>query len=188
VVESETIVDNVRILHHTLSEDLPTETLDVDGLIEDAIKDVGWPQTKNVNIRYTPEMGRMVNGSVVLKDVFYTLINNAIMCSRGDVTLDVNVDKVHIDMQPYYAVSIIDNSQQIPDETRDELFTFHLGITQAHGRALPMFLVRLIVDRLGGDIRVESRVPGDYKQGTEFVITLPAIEAKVVPETEPAYR
>ncbi len=187
VRESETIVDNVRILHHTLNEDLPIESMDLDGLIEEAIKEVSWPQAKNVDIRYTPQMGRMVNGSEVLKDVFYTLMNNAIMCSRGDVALDIKVDKVHIDMQPYYTVSIIDNSQGIPDETKNELFTFHLGITQAHGKALPMFLVRLVLDRLGGDIRVESRVPGDYKQGSEFIITLPAIEAQVVPEPEPVY-
>jgi len=83
VEESETIVDNVRLLHHTLNEDLPIESMDLDGLIEESIKDVEWPQTKSVNIRYEPQMGRMVNGSAVLKDVFYTLMNNAIMCSRG---------------------------------------------------------------------------------------------------------
>lgn len=188
VKESETIVDNVRVLHHTLNEELPLETMDLDELIQNAIDEVEWPQTKNVDIRYTPQMGRAVNGNALLKDVFYTLINNAIMCSRGDVTIDINVDKIHIDLQPYYTVSIIDNSQEIPDETKEELFTFHLGITQAHGKALPLFLVKLVLDRMGGDIRVENRVPGDYKKGSEFVITIPAIEAKVIPETEPVYR
>lgn len=188
VKESETIVDNVRVLHHTLNEELPLETMDLDELIQNAIDEVEWPQTKNVDIRYTPQMGRAVNGNALLKDVFYTLINNAIMCSRGDVTIDINVDKIHIDLQPYYTVSIIDNSQEIPDETKEELFTFHLGITQAHGKALPLFLVKLVLDRMGGDIRVENRVPGDYKKGSEFVITIPAIEAKVIPETEPIYR
>jgi signal transduction histidine kinase len=110
------------------------------------------------------------------------------MCSRGDTTIDVKIDKIHVDMQPYYAVSISDNSQEIPDETKDGLFTFHLGITQAHGKALPMFLLKLVLERMGGDIRVESRVPGDYKQGSDFIVTLPAIEAKVVPEPEPTYR
>lgn len=188
VKESETIVDNVRVLHHTLNEELPLETMDLDELIQNAIDEVEWPQTKNVDIRYTPQMGRAVNGNALLKDVFYTLINNAIMCSRGDVTIDINVDKIHIDLQPYYTVSIIDNSQEIPDETKEELFTFHLGITQAHGKALPLFLVKLVLDRMGGDIRVENRVPEDYKKGSEFVITIPAIEAKVIPETEPVYR
>ncbi len=188
VKESETIVDNVRVMHHTLNEELPLETMDLDGLIEKAIDEVELPETRNVDIRYSPQMGRVVNGNALLKDVFYTLLNNAIMCSRGDVTIDINVDKIHVDMQPYYTVSIIDNSQEIPDETKEELFTFHLGITQAYGKALPLFLVRLIIDRMGGDIRVESRVPGDYKKGSEFVIMLPAIEAEVIPETEPAYR
>ncbi len=188
VKESETLIDNVRILHHTLNEVLPLETMDLDGLIESAIEEVEWPETKNVDIRYAPQMGRAVNGNALLKDVFFTLMNNAIMCSRGDVVLDVKVDKLHLDMQPYYAVTIADNSQEIPDETKEGLFSFHLGITQAHGKALPLFLVKLILDRIGGDIRVENRVPGDYKKGSEFTVTLPAIEAKVIPEPEPAYR
>ncbi len=188
VKESETLIDNVRVLHQTLNEALPLETMDVDELIENAIDEVEPPVTKKVDIRYTPQMGRVVNGNTLLKDVFYTLLNNAIMCSRGDVAIDVKVDKINIDMQPYYSVTIADDSQQIPDETREELFTFHLGITQAHGKALPLFLVKLVLDRIGGDIRIESRVPGDYKKGSEVVITLPAIEAKVIPEPEPAYR
>lgn len=188
VMESETLIDNVRVLHQTLNESLPVETMDLDGLIEQAIEEADWPQTKNVDIRYSPQMGRAVNGNDLLKDVFYTLMKNAVMCSRGDVAIDIKVDKIHLDMQPYYTVTIADNSQEIPDETREELFTFHLGITQAHGKALPMFLVKLVLDRMGGDIRVENREPGDYKKGSAFIITLPAIEGKVVPETEPAYR
>lgn len=188
VKESETLIENVRVLHHTLNEDLPIETLDLDGLLEDALREVELPQDRKVDIRYAPQMGRAVNGSILLKNVFYTLINNAIMCSRGDVSVDIHVDKVELDLQPYYAVSIIDNTQGIPDDVKEDLFTFHLGITQAYGKALPMFLSRLIVERIGGEIRVASRVPDDFRKGTEFVITLPAIEASVIPETEPAYR
>ncbi len=188
VVESETIVDNVRIMHHTLSEDLPVETMDLDSLIQDAIKKVEWPETKGVKIHYSPEMGRALNGTVLLKDVFYTLINNAIMCSRGDVIIDIRVDKAHAHGKPFYVVSIVDDSQAIPDEVKQELFDFHPGITQVHGEALPLFLVKLIVERHGGSIMVESRVPEDYKKGSVFRVVLPAIEAKVVPEAEPAYR
>jgi signal transduction histidine kinase len=188
LAESETIVDNVRIMYHTLGEGLPVETMDLDSLIQDAIKEVEWPETKGVKIQYSPEMGRAVNGTVLLKDVFYTLINNAIMCSRGDVAVDIRVDKAHADKQPFYVVSIIDDSQAIPDEVKQDLFDFHLGITQMHGKALPLFLVKLIVDRMGGSIMVESRVPGDYRKGSVFRVVLPAIEAKVVPEVEPVYR
>ncbi|HTX44239.1 MAG TPA: ATP-binding protein, partial [Methanocella sp.] len=129
-----------------------------------------------------------VNGNALLKNVFYTLLNNAIKCTRGDVVIDIKVDKIHIDMQPYYTITFADDAQEIPDETKEGLFTFHLGITQAHGKALPLFLVKLVLDRMGGDIRVENRVPEDYKKGSEFTITLPAIEATVIPETEPVYR
>ncbi|MDI6897628.1 GAF domain-containing sensor histidine kinase [Methanocella conradii] len=186
--ESETIVDNVRVLYHTLNEDLPIETMDLDSLIQDAIKEVEWPETKNVGIHYAPEMGRVVNGTILLKDVFYTLVNNAIMCSRGDAVIDISVGKVHVDRQPFYIVSVIDDSQAIPDDVKEELFDFHFGVSQAHGKALPLFLVKLIVDRMGGSIMVENRVPGDYRRGSVFRVVLPAIEAAVIPEVEPVYR
>jgi|SRR5271157_906949 len=187
VRESETIVDNVRKLHLTLNEDLPVETMDLDDMIREAINELARPENKDVTIHYEPKTGRAITGIEMLKDVFFTLFNNAIYCSREDVTIDINVDKVRIDMQPYYMVTIADNSQLIPDDVKEELFTYHLGLTEAHGKALPLFLVRLIIDRMGGDIRVEDREPGDYKKGTEFVLTLPAIEGPVIPETEPNY-
>jgi K+-sensing histidine kinase KdpD len=187
VSESKTLINNVRKLHKTLSNDLPIETMDLDGIIKYALNEVQWPETKDVVIHYSPEVGRAINGTEILKDVFFSLVNNAVSCSRGPVEIGVNVDKIHVQEQPYYMVTVSDNAQQIPDDVKSELFTFHLGMTQSYGKALPMFLVRLIVDRMGGDIRVEDRVPGDYSQGSEFIITLPAIEGPVVPETEPAY-
>jgi signal transduction histidine kinase len=187
VKESKTLINNVRKLHRTLSNDLPIETMDLDGVIKYALNEVQWPETKEVDIRYSPQMGRAINGTEILKDVFYTLVNNAVSCSRGPVAIDLGVDKIHVQEQPYYMVTVSDNSQQIPDEVKSELFMFHQGLTQSYGKALPMFLVKLIVDRMGGDIRVEDRVPGDYKQGSEFIITLPAIEGPVIPEPEPSY-
>lgn len=187
VKESLTIVDNVRKLHGVLNEELSVETMDLDDIVKGALKEVEWPEGKQVDIHYSPGTGRAVNGTELLKDVFYTLFNNAIMCSRGPVAIDIGVDKVHIDTEPYYMVTVADNAQEIPDDVKPELFAYHPGITQTYGKALPLFLARLVVDSIGGDMRIEDRVPGDYRQGTEFIVTLPAIEGPVIPETEPTY-
>ncbi len=187
VNESVTVVGNVRKLHQTLNQELPIETMDLDEILTGALDEAIGSDPEKAWVHYSPETGRAVNGNELLKEVFYTLISNAVNCSRGPVTLDVNVEKVILDMQPYYTVSVVDNSQAIPDDVKPEVFTYHMGLTHSYGKVLPLFLVKLIIDRMDGDIKVEDRVPGDYKQGSEFIVTLPAIEGSVIPETEPTY-
>lgn len=188
VKESETIVENVRKLHETLSEELLLGTLDLDELIKGAIAEEEMQVGRNINIKYTPQMGRAVNGTEMLKDVFSSILDYMVKSSRGDLTIDINVDKVNMADQPYYVVSIGSNGPGIPDEVKSEFFAFHLGITQARGKALPMFIIRLLTDRIRGDVEVEDRVPGDHTKGPKFTVTIPAIEGEVIAMQEPQYR
>jgi hypothetical protein len=41
------------------------------------------------------------------------------------------------------------------------------------GIASSLSIMPLIAEQLGGRIRIEDRVPGDYTQGTLVIITLP---------------
>lgn len=186
VNESGTIVSNVRKLHSILSEELPLETMDLDEMITASIKKVGWPEMKNVVIHYEPQQGRDVNGTSMLKDIFYSIIDHAIKRSGNNVELNINVDKVHLDDQPYYSVSIADNVAGIPDMDKPNVFAFHRGMTQAYGKALPMFIVKKLLERMNGAINVTDRVAGDHTKGTKYVITVPAIEGRVMRIEEPA--
>ena len=70
-----------------------------------------------------------------------------------------------------------DNGPGIPDSLKARLFTrFQRGATKASGRGLGLYLVKTLVDDYHGTVRVEDRVPGDYKQGTRFVVRLLAAE------------
>jgi len=42
------------------------------------------------------------------------------------------------------------------------------------GSGIGLSLCKFLIERAGGTITVESRIPGDYAQGTAFLITLPS--------------
>jgi K+-sensing histidine kinase KdpD len=185
VKESETIVDNVRKLDQAIGERLEIETMDLDEVLKASISDALSGEEKNVTVKYTPGQGRAVNGAELIKDAFYSLIRRAVKTAPGPVEIDINVEKAHIDELPIYQVSIADNATGIPEDVKPDLFSFHMGLTEAHGKELPLFIIHLLTERLGGSIIVEDRVPGDYKQGSKFILSLPAIEGQVNPQPEP---
>ena len=45
---------------------------------------------------------------------------------------------------------------------------------KSKGMGLGLSLVRKIIDTYNGDIWVEDRVKGDYKQGSNFVVLIPS--------------
>jgi PAS domain S-box-containing protein len=70
-----------------------------------------------------------------------------------------------------------DNGQGITPEEQAKLFTplTRLGRTDVEGHGLGLSIVRRIVEKLGGEVGVESEVG----KGSTFFFTLPAVEEKV---------
>ena len=77
----------------------------------------------------------------------------------------------------FYDVSIADNGYGIPDELKLKLFNrFQRGTTKAHGKGLGLFIVKSLLEQVGGDVVIEDRVPGDYARGAKFIVSLMASE------------
>lgn len=111
----------------------------------------------------------------LLKEAFSNIINNAIKYSGPDVHIDIDQKETVLGGKKYYEVSISDNGPGIPDELKRKLFRrFQRGNTGAHGKGLGLYITKMLVERFGGKVCVEDRVPGDYKKGSKFVILLPA--------------
>jgi signal transduction histidine kinase len=55
------------------------------------------------------------------------------------------------------------------------------GKTKTAGRGLGLYLVRKLVDDFDGKVWVEDRVKGDFRQGSRFVVQLPAAVATEEP-------
>lgn len=169
------IIDNVRKIQAINEEKAALQMEDVNDMIQECIRDAPRPEGKKVTIDYTPRKGLIIDGPALMKEVFCNIINNAVKHSEADVMIDVRVDDVERVGKKFYDISIADNGPGIPDALKARLFNrFQRGGTKARGRGLGLFIARSLVESIGGDIRVEDRVPGDHTKGARFIVSLPA--------------
>jgi signal transduction histidine kinase len=172
------LIGNVRMLQKVRSGEYQAESLDLDHVIESAVKIYSDIPGRNVTIKYAPVSGHMVMASPLVKDVLANLVDNAIKHSKDPVEIGIGVRRVMYKGIPYYRVAVEDNGIGVPDEKKDLIFQrFKRGQTMAKGTGLGLYIVRTLVEGFGGCVRLEDRVSGDYKKGARFVVYLPAAEA-----------
>jgi K+-sensing histidine kinase KdpD len=69
---------------------------------------------------------------------------------------------------------VFNSGKPIPERWRDNLFTKvshpvrNNGSHNAHGMGIGLYLIKRIIQKLGGNIRYEAK-----KHGSNFVLTLP---------------
>jgi len=108
-----------------------------------------------------------------LQQVFINLINNAAKFSPEGSSVTINVAQNEKEAR----VSISDQGLGIPPEAHHHLFerfyrARNVTIAEIPGSGIGLYIVKSIVDELGGSIRVES----ELNQGTTFIISLPRTE------------
>lgn len=177
VLSSTGIIDNVRKIQRITEEKESIKPLDVNDVILQCMKEAPKPEGRKVTINYTPSPGRFIKGMTLMKEVFCNIINNSIKHTEGDVTIEINVDKSEKPGKKFYDVSIADNGPGIPDDLKLKLFNrFQRGDTKTHGKGLGLYIVRSLVEKVDGDVRIEDRVTGDFSKGAKFVVSLPEYE------------
>jgi PAS domain S-box-containing protein len=119
-------------------------------------------------IRYTGlEVDVIADG--LLPTVCNNLLGNAVKFGDADVAITVRVEECDGEM----LVSVEDTGPGILDEVKTRLFRrFERGTAGGSGQGLGLFIVRTLVERYGGRIWVEDRVPGRPEEGAVFRFTL----------------
>lgn len=104
-----------------------------------------------------------------LQQVFINLINNAVKFSPegGRVDVNISVDETHA------SVGVVDQGLGIPPESISHLFerfyrAKNVTVAEIPGSGIGLYIVKSIVDELGGEILVDSRI----NQGTTFTVKL----------------
>ncbi len=83
-------------------------------------------------------------------------------------TVDVDI-RATVDRTGACKIEITDNGPGIPDELKSGVFR-----REEHpGRGIGLYLVKRIINRYGGRVWIEDRVPGNRARGTRVVIILP---------------
>lgn len=174
---SASIIRNVRSMQHISEEGLGFEVMDIDGLIQASIRESPRPGDKKITINYSPKKGRFVMCVPLLKEVFSNLINNSIKYSGPEVTIDIVAGDTVMWNKKYYTVEVSDNGIGIPDDVKPRLFNrFQRGTTKAHGKGLGLYIVKSLLEKCDGSVKVEDRVPGDHTKGTKFTVAILAAE------------
>ena len=104
-----------------------------------------------------------------LQQVFINFINNAVKFSPEGSTAEVVVRKVENEA----LISIIDHGLGIPSDAIPHLFerfyrAKNVTIAEIPGSGIGLYVVKSIVNELGGTIEVES----ELNKGTTFIIRL----------------
>ncbi len=151
-------------------EHLPLDLLPI---LEESIKAVKPIANKrNIAIQLTaaqPDI-RIMGDKSGLQQVFINLINNAVKFSLQEGSVEVKAAAT----DEVATVSITDHGLGIPTEALNHLFerfyrARNITIAEIPGSGVGLYIVKSILDELGGAIEVQSA----ENQGTTFTVTLP---------------
>jgi PAS domain S-box-containing protein len=105
----------------------------------------------------------------LLPTVFNNLIGNAVKFGGPDMEIAIGIEEQGGEV----LVSVEDTGPGVPDEMKGKLFhRFERGKARGSGEGLGLFICRTLVERYGGQIWVEDRVPGRPEKGSAFKFTL----------------
>ncbi|MCM2466887.1 PAS domain S-box protein [Methanoculleus oceani] len=152
-------VSTIRRIHQASPEIKET---DLDRAIRGAIE--VFPTS---TIRYTGT-NHQVRADDLLPVVFNNLIGNAVKHGGPDVRVTVRVEGVNGEVQ----ISVEDTGPGVPDADKEAIFHRYEQHKRGVGEGLGLYLVQILVERYGGKIWVDDRVPGRPGEGAAFRFTL----------------
>jgi PAS domain S-box-containing protein len=162
------MVSKIRRIHAGPPDLRPT---DLDAVIRAEIA-----HFPDIPIRYEG-VPRQVLADDLLCEVFTNLIGNAVKHGGPGVAVTI---RVGAEEGGFLRVTVADTGRGIPDDRKEEIFHRYERKQRGVGEGLGLYLVRILIDRYGGRIWVEDRIPGYPGEGAAFSFLLR--EADGVPE------
>jgi PAS domain S-box-containing protein len=110
----------------------------------------------------------------LLNDVFINLLHNAMKFDQSK-RVAVEVKATRDRKKKLVKIEFKDWGPGVPDDAKERILSRLTSRQEQRTRTsgIGLTLVRGIVDRYGGQIWVEDRVPGDFSHGANFVVLLP---------------
>jgi signal transduction histidine kinase len=153
--------------------DLAHEYFDVVAIVQQAYNDLRFSAQGQMELLLDIQTEPVVFSDksrlgVLLKNI----IGNSVKYRRKDISSFVKFSLARKEGNLIMTVS--DNGEGIDSQHLDKIFTmFYRGTTSSIGTGLGLYICKEIVNKLNGDLLVESK-PGE---GTTMTITLPEIDA-----------
>ncbi len=159
-----------RLLGFARRMDVQHEEIDLNDTIREVIEFLDKETLyRNIKLetRLKEDLPRIVSDKGQLQQVFLNIINNAIDAVPDGGMIVVSTE---VKDQDRVRVSIADNGQGIPKDMIKNIFEpFYTTKSKGKGTGLGLSISYGIIQRLGGDILVESEVD----EGSTFYVELP---------------
>jgi len=139
---------------------------------------------KNVDIRLNlPSQDIWVVADSFLDEVLYNVLTNSIKYDEHDeIVIDVETKMVELEGRDHAEIRVVDRGIGIPDDMKDKIFSREYrnlakqeraSHSKPKGAGMGLSIVKSLLDRYGGRIWVENRVPDDFTRGSVFIMILP---------------
>ncbi len=160
---SSEILENVATIRRASEEPRNLVAVDIDAVIREGIG-----RFPGAFIRYQGTSACVMADSLI-PTVFYNLIGNAVKFGGVDVEITIRVEERGGDV----LIFVEDTGPGVSDEVKNKIFRrFERGTARGSGQGLGLFIVRALVERYGGEVRVKDRIPGRPECGAAFLFTL----------------
>ena len=157
------IIQNVTTIRRLHSHETAAKPVDLDAIVRAEIA-----HHPGARIAYRGEpVGVMADD--LLSEVFANLIGNSIKFGDPEIEITVRVEESGDQVE----VSVEDTGPGVPDAVKPILFTrFARGKSSRSGKGLGLYITRTLIERYGGRVWVDDRVPGRPECGAAFRFTL----------------
>jgi signal transduction histidine kinase len=152
-------VSTIRRIHAGSPE---IKTMDLDAVIRDELS-----HFLDTPIRYVGAPGSVLADDL-LPEVFANLIGNAVKHGGPGVEITVRTGEDEGSVW----VSVEDTGPGVRDGEKEAIFHRYEQRKRGVGEGLGLYLVQILVDRYGGKVWVEDRMPGHPERGAAFLFTL----------------
>jgi two-component system NtrC family sensor kinase len=158
-----------RLLGFAKHMQVQTETIDLGQLLKEVLgfleKEAGYRDI-SVELDFPEEPATIESDRGQLQQVFLNIINNAFAAVEDGGRIQLGI----IDKDPgSYAVWIQDDGTGIAEDDLKHIFDPFFTTKKSSGTGLGLSITYGIVQKLGGEVTVQSRVG----VGTRFIVTLP---------------
>jgi len=164
-----------RLLGFAKHMQVRAETIDLDLLLKEVLgfleKEAAY-RGLEVVLDFPEDPPTTVSDRGQLQQVFLNIINNAFAAVDDGGRIEIGIREVEPDS---VAIWVADNGVGIPEEHLSHIFDPFFSTKKGAGTGLGLSITYGIVQKLGGQISVSSKV-GD---GTRFTVTLPRGKAQV---------
>ncbi|MCK5649845.1 MAG: two-component sensor histidine kinase, partial [Gemmatimonadetes bacterium] len=158
-----------RLLGFAKHMEVQRETIELDHLLYDVLSFLEREANYRdiiVDFKLVDDPPEIVSDQGQLQQVFLNIVNNAFAAVDKGGHIDIEIARVGPDM---VAVTVTDDGAGIPDDHLPHIFDPFFTTKKGGGTGLGLSITYGIVQKLGGQIRVKSRVG----EGTSLTVTLP---------------